>query len=219
MGVGMTTKQTVQALASRPALQPVDVEDLLVWTYRLQRADVVIGRGVGLHGPEAALDDVERYGSSACGCAAVERIARLGVRVDKLGYDPGALHPDAEVVHREVEAMDRRRVQGLPVSRLVILHAARAERPGELACEVPRPIPHLNRLGDPQVVWTDKGRRQGYCPISYQPSAAMVWASRLEYLAWHEALRLLVFALRGEGRLIRWWPLAPAAPARPWESA
>jgi hypothetical protein len=198
--------------------QPIDIEELLVWTYRAQKADQVIRRGAGLHALEALADGVEIHATSACGCAGVARIAELGVRVDQMGRDSGALHPDAEVVHRAVMQLDDK-VQGLPRSRLVIVHAARAERPGDLACEIPRPVPRLNRNGSVQVQWLDQGRKRGFCPIDYQPSVALIDAAREEYAAWHAALRLLHLALHDDARLTRWHPLRPAAPAEPWNHA
>ena len=206
------------AIQGRPARQPIDMEDLLVWTYRDQKADLVIRRGAGLHTLEALADGVEVHGVSACGCASVSRIAELGVRVDRSAPDQGALHPDAETVHRAVMRLDDR-VHGLPRSRLVIVNAGRAERPDAMVGEVPRPIPVLNRKGEPSVVFSDAGKRYGTCPVDYQPSATMILTAREEYTAWHAALRLLAMALQHEPKLTRWYPLAPAAPEAPWISA
>lgn len=209
----MRMAKTARALALQ--CQPIDIEALLVWAYRDQKADVVISRGVGLHGLEAAADGVASYASSACGCAAVARIAELGVRVDQAGRDAGALHPDAEVVHRAVMRLTDR-VNGLPRWRLVVQNAARGERPDAMVGEVPRPIPLLQRDGRPMVNWTDKGKRYGSCPVEYAPSAAMILAAQAEYAAWHAGLRLLALALQHEGGLTRWYPLQPEASAAPW---
>jgi hypothetical protein len=211
----MEMRMAKTARAQALQCQPIDIEALLVWAYREQKADVVISRGVGLHGLEAEADGVAIYAVSNCGCASVARIAELGVRVDRAGRDAGALHPDAEIVHRAVMRLTDR-VQGLPRWRLVIQNAARGERPDAMVREVPRPVPILQRDGRPVVHWTDKGKRYGSCPIEYAPSAALILAAQAEYAAWHSALLLLALALQSEGGLSRWYPLRPEAPATPW---
>jgi hypothetical protein len=208
----MVVAQTVRASALQR--QPIDIEDLLVWTYRDQRADVVIERGIGLHGLEAAADGVPSFQVSACGCAAVARIGELGVRVDQHGRGAGALDEDAELVHRAVMRLTDR-VQGLPRWRLVIQNAARGERPDAMVTAVPRPVALLQRDGRPVVNWSDKGKRYGSCPVEYAPSAALILAAQAEYAAWHSALMLLALHLQSE-RLVRWFPLRPAASPRPW---
>lgn len=214
----MARMEAARAGAGMARLEPIDVEELLVWTYRDQRADVVIGRGVGLHGLEAAADGIALQAVSACGCAGVARIAELGVRVDRMGRDAGALHPDAELVHQVVSALTGK-VNGLPHAQLLIRHAARGGRPDELVCAVPRAMPYLHEArGTVRVEWLDTKRRYGFCPISWQPSAAMIAAAREEYSAWWHALRLVAFCLMREARMVRWRALMPAAPARPWEN-
>lgn len=208
----MATSQQVRAQR-----QPIDIEQLLIWTYRVQKADQVIRRGGGLHSLEALVDGVQLNATSTCGCAAVARIQELGVRVDVEGRDAGALHPDAEVVHRAVMRLTAR-VQGRPGWQLIIGHAAWGDRPDSMEGEMPRPIPVLNRRGLPRVEFTTPGRRQdeAMCLVEYAPSAASILLAREEYAAWHQLLRLLALALQAEPGLSRFHPLAPAAPAAPW---
>lgn len=201
------------------ARQPIDVEQLLVWTYRDQRADVVIRRGAGLHTLEALADGVEVTTTSACGCASVARIAELGVRVDSSGRDAGALHPDAEVIHLAVMQLTEK-LAGLPLWRLVIHHASMNERPDPMVGVVPRPRPYRHPVnGEVRIEGKDRNGRYGYCPISYQPSDASIRAAREEYAAWHACLVWLVETLRIDPRLTRWHPMPPAAPAEPWNHA
>jgi hypothetical protein len=195
--------------------QPIDIEDLLVWTYRHQKADIVIERGIGLHSLEAAAGGIEIHGSSACGCASVERIGMLGTRIDMSGHGSGDLHPDAEAVHRAVMQLDDR-VNGLPRSRLVIQHAARGERPDPMLGAVPRPYPLLTHDGRVAIEWLDRGRRFGLCRVQWSPAWALIDAAQREYSAWHAALRLLAMAVNeGKGLATR-VALAPHAPHAPW---
>jgi hypothetical protein len=208
----MMVAQTVRASALQR--QPIDIEDLLVWTYRDQRADVVIERGIGLFDQEGEADGIVKQREAACGVLAVARSCLLGGRVDGGGRSAGALDEDAELVHRAVMRLTDR-VQGLPRWRLVIQNAARSERPDAMVTAVPRPVALLQRDGRPVVNWSDKGKRYGSCPVEYAPSAALILAAQAEYAAWHSALMLLALALQSE-RLSRWFPLRPSAPARPW---
>jgi hypothetical protein len=162
------------------------------------------------------MDGVELHGSSTCGCAAVARIQELGVRVDLVGRDGGALHPDAEVVHRAVMRLTAR-VQGRPGWQLIIAHAAWGDRPDAMVGPMPRPVPVLNRKGDPRIEYTSARRKadEAMCLVEYAPSATSILLAREEYAAWHAMLRVLALALQGESKLGR-YPLAPAAPACPW---
>jgi hypothetical protein len=213
----MAGTQRMAHTASRR--EPIVIEDLLVWTYRHQRADVVIRRGVGLHDLEAAADGVPVLASSACGCAAVARIGALGVRVDSLGRDRGDLHPDAEVVHGAVQELTGR-VHGLPIAHLVISHAARGEAPDAMVGQVPRARPYIHPAnGTVRVDWLDAGKRRGVCPVAWAPSWAEIDAKRDEYRAWWHALRALAFALSTHPRLTRYHPLLPAVHCEPWMAA
>jgi hypothetical protein len=194
------------------SLTKLDVEDLLVWTYRQQRADVVCDRGLGLHDIEASLDHVELHGISLCGCAEVERIQQLGVRVDGTG-GCSALHEDAELVHQVVSRL------AVPLQHLVIRHARERERPDVMAGLRPRPIPAINGKGTPSVRYEpwDRYRNYGWCPIRWTVSLVMIEAARFEYTLWLDALARIAATLRIEGRLTRHVVTGPAALLRPWE--
>lgn len=208
---------TVRSYTARrppPGLAPIDVEELLGWTYRRQKAHLICGQGRGLHELEAAADGVVLQGGSSA--SAVARILALGTMVDQSAPDPGQLHPDAEAVHRVVEQLDHR-TRGLPLAWLLIQHARQGGRPDAMVGELPRPAPMLTLRGRIHVEWTDAGRRCGHCPLVYEPSATRILQAREEYAAWHRGLRLVALALQG-ARLSSWRVLAPAAPARPWET-
>lgn len=86
----------------------VTVEALLIWVYRDQKADIVIGRGDGLHDIELAADAGHpRYGSSPDGVAAMLKIGALGCRIagSAAASCKGDLHPVAELAHETLEDM------------------------------------------------------------------------------------------------------------------
>ncbi len=196
-----------------PALRvPTDIEDLLVWTYRDQRADVVIRNGVGLHDTEAAMDEstTERGASSTCGCAALERIGRAGCRVDGGGMSADHLHEDAERIHRAVELL------ALPIAALVIRNARISDQPDCMAGVMPRPCPMLNPRRQVSVrcdAW-DRNRDYGWCPVEWTPSQMRIDAAREEYALWWQALRSLAGWVRRD--LVRYRATGPAISATPW---
>lgn len=196
----------VVAPPPQAGLLPIDMEDLLVWTYRVQRADVVVARGLGMHRIEAAQDGVAFDAVSSCGCAVVEQIQLLGVRVDGSG-GCDALHEDAEAVHEVVLRLDS------VLQFLVMRHARSGDRPDAMDGVKPRAFPVLNRKGttvrhDP----TDRARRYGWCPLHWLPSLATIDAARLEYMMWRGALDRLAATLRIEQRLTRHRVTGPTAP-------
>lgn len=197
----------------RQARTPIDVEELLVWVYRHQRADRVIWQGAGLHDLEAGLDGVERHGGSSL--AAVERILRLGMFVDQSGPGNGALHEDAEAVHRVVEAMAVRE-EGMRRRDLLITYARMADRPDPMVGQIPRPMPIRTVRG--AVLMEPNQRHPKVCPLDYQPSWERIWQARSEYNAWHRGLRLVALTLQGVP-LKLWRVKPPAAPDTPWLDA
>ena len=60
----------------------IDIENLLIWTYQRQLADVILGHGIDLWPAERDLEGIEHRGHSRDGIYGFMRQARLGVRVD-----------------------------------------------------------------------------------------------------------------------------------------
>jgi hypothetical protein len=207
------TVTVASARSSAPAArQPIDLERLLHWTYAMQKAHLVADQGRGLLELEAHLDGVAAQGGSSA--LAVARVLSLGTIVDTSAPDPGRLHPDAEAVHRQVQQLPGAS-HGLPLSRLLLQHGRDRDRPDCMAGVVSRPQAVLTVRGRVQTEWTDAGRRCGYCPIVYEPSATRIRQAREEYAAWHAGLVRLAALLRPV-RLAAWLPLPPRAPAQPW---
>ena len=192
--------------------RPVDVERLLIWAYRDQRAHVIINLGLGLEAIEAGLDDVVKYAISGDGCVAVAAIAELGCRVDTSPTRMCDLHPDAERVHIAVSALDK------PVQMMVIRCALMAERPNWLPGARPKAQAQRGRRGAVHVRYadSDKNRNYGWCPVEWHPSLAFIEAMRREYTMWHQAVADVSKALRKPGILKSHRIAGFIAPDRPW---
>ena len=187
------------------------IDKLLEWTYREQRADIVVGMGAGLHRAEAQVDGVELAAISTCGCVAVARIAELGCRVNGNGGPPGHLHVDAERVHEHVQKMGRHLAH-------LLISTARAGGPPDWGQHaIIRANPLRNGRGQVRLYYDDwdKGRNYGWCPLEWTGSVARIDAAREEYTAWWNALKKLRHELRGRV-LADHIAEAPRAVAAPW---
>jgi hypothetical protein len=191
----------------RDLREPTDIEALLVWTYRKQRADRVLAADAGLFDQEATIDGGQRSATSRDGVAAMARIGALGVRVNGAAASAGALHVDAEVVHDAVTSLP-------PIeAALVIAHARAGTRPDDSEIVPPRAGPRRNERG--RIIrcyaeW-DESRRYGWTPIGWTVEPTTADAVRVEYELWRRALDTLAFALATDGRLTRHRPTPPLA--------
>lgn len=188
--------------------QPTDIEQLLIWTYRDQKADRVIGMGMGLYDQESALAGKQVYRTSTDGIAAIERIGILGTRVDGGGPSSGLLHTDAEYVHEAVMSLPR------PECLLVMQHARAATRPDSTSIPTPKPLRQAARNGRTRIAYADwdKHRDYGWCPIDWTVEPVTIDAIELEYTLWRRILIMLALALSRDGRLTRHRAMAPSAP-------
>ena len=197
-------------------MKTVDVEWLVEWTYRLQKADLVIDRGVGLHDIEARAAGITR--SECTSLVAVEKYATLGCFVDGGGYASGAVHEDAEAVHEAVKAMRH------PVPLLLRKHGKKGDRPGwgEELRVVFRPIwkrePRYDHEGKPlpksfEMIY--RSNRPVYCPVRRIDHTGISTRLRSDYIHWHAGLSALVERFK-DNPLTAHEVIGPAAPARPW---
>lgn len=81
----------------------VHIEELVIWTYQRQKADLIVERGVGLYPQEKAADGIFYKMISGDGVYQVHRNQELGVRVDCIGFPTADIHPDAEMVHELIK--------------------------------------------------------------------------------------------------------------------
>lgn len=231
----MMAATMVHAVAARlPALREISLEEMLVWAYRDQRVDRMVG--AQLFQVESEVEGCSWGRSSADGVAAVQRIAVLGCRTDGgavrgVGH---AAHPDAELLHDYAAAWP------------ILVHFARqGERPEPAAA--PSPWPTAPEAGDRYAVATVDGRpmriklavaerhavrreratgrgrhRQVvgtelvtedvlYCPIDWRPG--LDWAEWMatEHRQWHAAIEALYRRLR----VVRWRSHALVGALRP----
>lgn len=192
--------------------RPVDIENLLVWTYRDQRADKVCAGDRGLFAQEASTDGHQRYATSGDGVAAMESIGALGVRVSTSRASVGVLHDDAEIVHEAVTRL------GEATARLMRGHARHASRPDHNVIIPGRWLPKRDeheRIERHYEPW-DKQHHYGWMAIFQSAETATAAEVCAEYAIWRRALGALAFALSTDRSLtshrVGPTPRAPTAP-------
>jgi hypothetical protein len=198
--------------APGPSLRPweaegsIDVEQLAIWAFMVQRADRYVG--VGLYAAEASAAGCEPRGRSTDGCAALGDIANLGCRISVGVVVTPNVHPVADLVASLCEDIED--------GGLVSFHAGLGGRPDGWR----KP----ERLFRP-VLWKVEGQLaqsersgRGNSPMITRVMPVTTWAEiyrrRDLYGRWWEALHQLSWRLsmRALGFVIR----PPSAPQAPW---
>lgn len=196
----------------------IDVVDLLVWVYRDQKAHLVDGRGIGLYAGERAAD--HGVVSETTMTAVVGEVGRIGCMIDRIGRDPGHLHPAAEVVNEIVAGL------GKPVTALLVTYGRRAEYPPafDLTVEL-RPAwkrrPEFDQYGMPKKgsvrMILDGNDNVIGCRLEQVPSGDMVEDLQADYRWWHQGLVAVAGQCRRQQqRLGRLFVTGPTVPAEPW---
>lgn len=211
------------AVAIKPRIRTTMVE-LLDWTYRRQKADIMTGRS--LHVPNDVLEaegieDGMFYGVSADGCAQAERFFREGAII------PGTSHlqaptvdDDAAAVHDAVVALSQSDWLG---AMLIRRHARSGEPPRPLTVQR-WDARSYDRRGNPvtdtEVIgWGKAGNNRRvileaeFTPIEPWPGMPLIEASRAEYIRWRLAVVKLMWLLR-QGEPLRRWVVAEVGAAR-----
>ncbi|MBF0305174.1 MAG: hypothetical protein HQL41_05950 [Alphaproteobacteria bacterium] len=183
----------------------IEIEDLLLWTYQVQRAHLVIDRGVGMHPLERMADGHAVQSSSSL--TAFAAIEMLGVRVDGGGTASADLHPDAEAAAEEVKRLS-------PLKRGLVEHFGKTG-------EVPGWVPGGVRVeaviikDRPVVVYEDQQtkRKPLYCLVT--DNADEVIHRRDTYQHWWDALDALARHL-GPKIMTSFTVLPPRSERMPW---
>lgn len=225
--IAASTHQAAAKSPPAPAHQSTDLVALLIWTYQRQKADVMSGRGLWTPEVRASADLEPSQGWSGCGCAQLEAVAALGVRIEPGGWQRPALHPDAELVHDLVVELSRTDWVGATLLRR---HGRQGDMPDWGAGpQVLEPVRDgrdrivQDRYDEVVTIRDAAGRERvvpvPYCPVQRFPSDEWLDMIRGEYRHWFAALRRLAAMLSrpADGRrLSRWTVSGLGTTAEPW---
>ncbi|PJK29942.1 hypothetical protein [Minwuia thermotolerans] len=175
------------APASAPMKREMDVEDLLVWAFREQQVQAVLGRTAAarMAGPAMYARD---------STVVLAKIAELGCWVDGGGAPSDRIHGDAVEVWSAVAH--------LPAAQAgAVAHYAQAgaapEWPGDIEL---RWIPRRDTRGRVAYEFSDSQRRDGkYTPVRLYPNWESVELMMQAWNDWVDGLSLVCKLL--EGRL------------------
>jgi len=203
-------KKRVSRPAPPPKRQAIDIQQLLIWTYRTHCADRVELGGSPVPSSDGWVPSQAAYDA-----------LDIGADIDtSVGFIE--VEPDARTVHHALTGLVVSGELHESVRRLVIEQAYKGEEPtlAEHVNDYFLPVwVEANggrRTAQPKVEWTDKKCRYGYCPLDKREGSMFRDHARRVYGLWHHALSLLAGRLRGEGVLERWLVHGPAAVAEPW---
>lgn len=203
--------------------QDIDIERLVTWTYRDQKADQAEHMGL-------TQDEVwaRRLGGGDRTALASD-VAILGCRVDTSPFATGRLHPDAEAVHAEVLKLSRLacglviefgRTGGRPdwfEGARVVERYARKPNGYPIRCyDAKRNFIGYKR--ETVVLVTERDVLTG-APVEVDAGIGPegLETARIVWEAWAGALVLLAGALRAGGALVSHRVTGPTLSARPWE--
>lgn len=223
----------------RGVVRRVDVEQLLHWAYRDELPKGVGGSGIATGmSPMFRLADLgTRVDDWSCepGFPAIMgdahddaiTINNAVLALAPIAYDWPASRENICGDFAELVSERDPTLTALTIQRagLVALHARMGTRPHWDRNPVYEPI--IGRNGKPMVQFLDddgktliegrKGRHYGpaaRCPLMWLPPPREIAFSRLEYVAWREALDELARVL--DGKLLEHQALPTAAPDWPW---
>lgn len=175
----------------KPEVKSVYLEQLMWWVYNVQRADIVIDRGVGLYDAELLADGIVTSKATADG---TYLIATTGGRVDGGGKAKGDLHPDAELVHRYILKM------GKDAHQVLVRYGRTGIEPdmqGEVMPVLVAKRDRRNRI----VIQRDIHNRPLACVLELYPDPGFISMKRRAYQEWWGMMTALADALIASGRL------------------
>lgn len=215
-GSSVSIEVDVAPRSAGPAARPwepagsIDVEQLVIWAFRDQRADRQAHVGMHRIEIEAAggISSVY-YGRSSDGSAAIADIQHLGCRIDRrVGIVSDAVHPAASAVEALSHAIDD--------GDLVRFHGALGGRPD--GWKEPerwyRPVVWVKHGEEAQWERTGRGTSPTFCRVIPTITREELARRRETYARWWEALDQLAWRLstRALGFVVR----PPSAPRTPW---
>lgn len=164
----------------------MDVEDLLVWAFREQQVQAVLGRSAAARAAGPAM-----YGS-VDSAANIARIAELGVKVDSFGAPSDRIHGDAVEIWSAVAHLPEAQAGA-------VAHYAQAgatpEWPGAIDL---RWIPRRDTRGRIDHDYADSQRRMGkYTPVRLYPNWESVELMIAAWNDWVDGLALVCKLLDG----------------------
>ena len=163
----------------------ITVDDLVIWTYQRQRADLIVERGVGLLPHEKDADGIFYKNISGDGTYQVLRNSELGTKIDCFGFPSAEIHPDAELVHEVIKAKSFTHLE-----RGLLLDFGKSGLiPDWLPGAKPEIRPAYRKNGKPKMIYRDRDKTKPIaCEIEIVMSQDHIDFKRRIYSQWWDSL-------------------------------
>jgi hypothetical protein len=195
----------------------VHVEELVIWTYQRQKADLIVERGVGLYPQEKDADGIFHKRISGDGVYQIHRNQELGVRVDCIGFPTADIHPDAETVHELIKTKAFTHLE----RGLLIDFGKTGLMPDWMPGAKPEVRPALKKNGKLKMIHSDRNKTKPIaCEIEIVMTQDHIDFKRSIYTSWLGSLEKLCGEIwKNDLLMTSFNVLPPAAEKEPWKKS
>jgi hypothetical protein len=192
----------------------IRIEELLLWTYQRQKADLVIERGVGLFPQEKDADGIFYRMISGDGTYQIHRNYELGIKLEGCGFPTCEIHPDAETVHELIKTKSFTHLE----RGLLIEFGKTGLMPDWMPGAKPQIRPAVKKNGKLKMIYRDRENTKPVaCEIEIVLSQEHIDYMRSVYTKWWAALDKLCRMLWENDALVTSFNVLPPASAKqPW---
>lgn len=192
----------------------VCIDELVIWTYEKQKADLIVERGVGLHQFEKDADGIFYKMISGDGTYQIHRNYELGIKLECTGFPTAEIHPDAETVHELIKTKAFTHLE----RGLLIDFGKTGLMPDWLPGAKPAIRPALKKNGKPKMIHRDRAKTKPIaCEIEIIMTQDHIDFKRRIYTQWWGALDKLCREIwKNDAVITSFNVLPPLAPQEPW---
>lgn len=204
----------MQAAKQKEHRENIRIEELVIWTYEKQKADIIEDRGVGLLLCEKDADGIFYRMISGDGTYQIHRNWELGIKLEFSGWPTAQIHPDAELIHDLIKSKKFTHLE----RGLLIDFGKTGLMPDWLPGAKPQIRPALNRKGKPKMLYADNSRKVAIaCVLDIVLSQDHIDFKRKIYNDWWAALDKLKAELWRVDDLVTSFNVMPSmAKQSPW---
>lgn len=146
----------MEAAKQKKHRQDIRIEELVIWTYEKQKADIIEDRGVGLMPHEKDADGIFYRMISGDGTYQIHRNWELGIKLEITGWPTAQIHPDAELIHDLIKSKKFTHLE----RGLLIDFGKTGLMPDWMPGAKPQIRPALNRKGKPKMLYAYGSRKK-----------------------------------------------------------
>ena len=204
----------MEAAKQKKHRQDIRIEELVIWTYEKQKADIIEDRGVGLMPHEKDADGIFYRMISGDGAYQIHRNWELGIKLEITGWPTAQIHPDAELIHDLIKSKKFTHLE----RGLLIDFGKTGLMPDWMPDAKPQISAARTRKGNIKMIYSDSKRtRPIACVLDIVLSQGHIDFKRKTYNDWWQALDKLKTELwRADDLVTSFNVQPPLAKQSPW---